>query len=103
MRYQRTQIYLDPGEHAALVREAAARGVSLAELMRQVVSAHVSERAPRYAAKTFGPIVGIGGADEEPSDVARHEDRDKGEAFDYLYEKSRARAARAEEKTPRRR
>lgn len=70
MRYQRTQVYLDPEQHAALIAEAAARGISLAELMRRIVDAHVSEQAPRYDAKTWDALIGVAGeSDDEPTDV----------------------------------
>lgn len=86
MRYQRTQIYLEPEHHRRLVEEARARGVSLASLLREIVADHVSERAPRYASKGFDAIIGIAGGDE-PTDIVGRWDEYMDEAMDALYEK----------------
>jgi len=86
MKYQRTQVYLEPADHAALVREAADRGISLAELMRELVSAHVSESAPAYGTKSWDAIIGIGG-DGPASDVSRHEDEYKAAGFEAMQPK----------------
>ena len=40
MQHQRTQIYLDPSQHAALVLEARKRGLSLAGIIRSLVEDH---------------------------------------------------------------
>ncbi|MBI4730522.1 MAG: hypothetical protein HY775_13650 [Acidobacteria bacterium] len=82
MRYQRTQIYLDPEHHRALVADARRRGISLAALMREVVASHVREQAPSYETKSFDAIIGI--IDGEPTDVAAHFDEYLGEALDAL-------------------
>jgi hypothetical protein len=71
MAYQRTQIYLDPDEHRRLVAEARERGLSLAALLRDIVSEHVSERAAPYETRSFDPIVGVAGRDR-PGDDAAH-------------------------------
>jgi hypothetical protein len=42
---QRTQIYLEPEQQRALIEEATRRGISLAELMRQVYRPHIFEQA----------------------------------------------------------
>jgi hypothetical protein len=39
MQFKRTQIYLEPDHHRALLEEARARGISLAALLREIVSA----------------------------------------------------------------
>ena len=38
----RTQIYLTPGQHRDLQREARKAGVSMTELMRRIVDEHLS-------------------------------------------------------------
>ncbi|MBI5481020.1 MAG: hypothetical protein HY906_19335 [Deltaproteobacteria bacterium] len=40
----RTQVYLPPGHHRALRREARERGISLTELVRRLVADHVEAR-----------------------------------------------------------
>lgn len=86
MKYQRTQISLDPGHHQQLVDEAADRGISLAELLRQIVSEHVAEQAAPYEAKSWNAITGIAETEGE-MDVARHFDDYMAEAMDRLYRK----------------
>lgn len=95
MRYQRTQVYLDPEEHAALVKEAAGRGISLAELMRELVSSHVRERAPTYETKSWNALFDIAGSDEgESFDIVENWDEEVGAAFEALYEASLNRPTR---------
>jgi hypothetical protein len=80
MRYQRTQVYLDPEDHRKLKEEAHRRGISLAELMRQLAHAHVSERAPAYGEKSWDAIIAID-TSEEPSDIGRYEEEYKREMW----------------------
>lgn len=58
----RTLIYLDPPDLEALRMEARNRGISLAELMRRVVHAHISGhkaiKPPNR--ETYMKIVGLG-------------------------------------------
>lgn len=92
MRYQRTQVYLDPEEHRKLTREARERGISLAALMREIVSIHVGEQAPRYgSAKGWDAIIGI--VDEvEPSDIVAGWDDIMDDVADHIYRKKMGRA-----------
>jgi hypothetical protein len=57
MPLKRTQIYLEPEQHRLLKREAAEKGVSLAELLRQLASAHL-RRDPSKC--DYARIVGLG-------------------------------------------
>lgn len=41
----RTQIYLEPGQHATLLREAKRLGLSLAGMIRKLVDEHFSRKA----------------------------------------------------------
>jgi hypothetical protein len=91
MRYQRTQIYLDPEQHAKLVAEARERGISLAALLREIVTGHVEEKAPAYDARSWDAIVAIGGDEGEPTDIALYKDQYIGEAMDLVYEKKMGR------------
>jgi len=59
----RTQIYLPPEQHRALLNEAAQKGISLAELVRKIVAEHLKqqEEIPVKAKKSvFMRIVGLG-------------------------------------------
>jgi hypothetical protein len=83
MQYQRTQIYLPPEEHRRLSAQAAARGISLAALMREIVSSHVREQAAPYATKSWDSLLGIIDEDVgEPTDIARDEEQLKAAAWD---------------------
>lgn len=57
MNLKRTQIYLEPEQHRSLKREAASRGMSLSELLREVVSDYLREEHSR---DDFYAIVGLG-------------------------------------------
>lgn len=91
MNYQKTQIYLDPAVHSRLVREAADKGISLAELIRQVTARHVGESATPYGEKNFDAIFDLGDAGEA-TDAAKDFDRLMGEALDDLYDKKMGRS-----------
>jgi len=70
----RTMMYLDAEQLRALKDEAHTRGISLAELLRRVVQAHLEERPAVAAAppSAFLKIVGLGASGcEEISD--RHD------------------------------
>ncbi len=75
MPQQRTQIYLQSAQHAALKAEAQMLNISLAELMRRIVYEHLTARhqAPTFSKEDYLSLVALGesGAD----DVAeRHDD-----------------------------
>ncbi|MEW5825433.1 MAG: CopG family transcriptional regulator [Candidatus Bipolaricaulota bacterium] len=57
MTLKRTQIYLEPEQHRLLKREAAEKGVSLAELVRQLASDHLHKEPRR---EDFARIVALG-------------------------------------------
>jgi len=82
MTFTRTQIYLDPDDHRALVEEAEKRGTSLTGLLREIVGLWLArDDRPRG----FEAIIGI--AHGETTDIAAHEREYQDEAFDRLYEK----------------
>ena len=56
MQFKRTQIYLEPDQHRALLEEARDRGVSLAALLREIVSTWTSGPAP---AAGFDALIGV--------------------------------------------
>jgi ribbon-helix-helix CopG family protein len=70
----RTQILLDDWQHQALKALAEARGRSLSDLIREIVSAHLREQ-PARAARRLSEISGVA---EGPSDAAAEHDH-------YLY------------------
>lgn len=70
MRYTRTQIYLDPDDHRRLVEEAHSRGMSLAALVREIVSAATRERGSSRP-RGFASIIGLTRGDS--TDVTRNE------------------------------
>jgi len=77
MKFKRTQIYLEPDDHRALLEEARERGISLAGLLREIVSAWTSGgQAP---ATGFDALIGL--IDEgEPTDVTRRQTEYKRQA-----------------------
>jgi hypothetical protein len=79
MRYTRTQVYLDPDDHRRLVDEARARGISLAALIREIVSEFT--RGRRRASSSFDSIIAIVKTGE-PSDIARFQDEYMREALE---------------------
>lgn len=72
---KRTQVYLEPTQHVALKREAAEQGISLAELIRRLVSEHLERREgnPKHAAEAYRRLVGLGSSGK--TDIAAHHDR----------------------------
>ncbi len=77
MALKRTQIYLEPEQHRSLKREAMARGLSLAELLRQIVRDYLRRERPR---EEFLRIIGLGRSGR--SDVAEEHDRYLAEALE---------------------
>jgi len=72
---KRTQIYLEPEQHRLLKREAAAKGVSLAELLRQLARDHLHTEPQR---EDFARIVALGKSGV--AGVSEDHDRHIGEA-----------------------
>lgn len=75
MTLKRTQIYLEPEQHRLLKREAAAKGVSLAELLRQLARDHLRTEPLR---EDFARIVALGRSGV--GDASEDHDRYLGEA-----------------------
>ena len=75
MSLKRTQIYLEPEQHRLLKQEAAAKGVSLAELLRQLARDHLHTEPQR---EDFARIVGLGRSGV--ADTSEDHDRYIGEA-----------------------
>jgi len=76
MTLKRTQVYLEPEQHRALKREAAERGISLAELLRRIVGGYLRQERSR---EDFFKIVGLGRSGR--GDVAAEHDRYLAEAI----------------------
>jgi len=79
----RTQIYLDPDQHRILLQEAALRGISFAELIRQIITEHLKrqdarEQTPREA---YLRIVGMGASGRR--DVSERHDHYLAEALKH--------------------
>lgn len=71
----RTQIYLEPEQHRALLEEARARRVSLAALIREIVQEHLTpNKGPALSVPKdkYLTIVGIGASGL--SDISIHHD-----------------------------
>lgn len=68
----RTQIYLEPGQHADLIREARRLGLSLAGLIRRLVDEHFGEgkRAATVAERKEAALSLIGLGDTGEADVS---------------------------------
>lgn len=81
MRYTRTQVYLDPQQHRALREEARARGISLAEMVRQIVAQYLQGKAPPAGrgADVYKKIIGLGSSGR--GDVSERHDAYLAEAF----------------------
>jgi len=81
MKLVRTQVYLEAGQHRRLKREAQKHDVSLAQLLRDIVSAHLAgaRTEPRFTKEDFLSIVDLGESGS-PDGSAAH-DRCVGEAI----------------------
>lgn len=86
MKYQRTQIYLEPEDHRKLCEEARRRGVSLAALLREVVGSHLREQSVPSGPPSFDAIVGVADL-PSATDVARDEVAYRDEALAARYRK----------------
>ena len=76
MEYVRTQIYLEPRQHRQLKHEAHRRGISLAQLLRELVDAGLGP------AQTVGGdltgLIALGDSTrpgQPAGDIGRHKDR----------------------------
>jgi len=69
MALTRTQIYLEPEQHRLLKQEAAAKGISLAELLRQMAWEHLRVE-PTH--ESFYSLVALG--ESGKSDVSEKHD-----------------------------
>jgi hypothetical protein len=74
MTLKRTQVYLEAEQHRLLKREAEAKGVSLAGLIRQLAHDHLYKRPQR---EDFARIVGLGKSGVR--DISQAHDRSLGE------------------------
>ncbi len=105
MQHQRTQIYLDPSQHAALLQEARRLSISLAGLIRKLVDEHFSHKrnaAPDAESRRSAALSLIGLGSSGFQDVSVNKDRYLAEAVDAdrvkerrgAYEKGRRRKSR---------
>lgn len=85
----RTQILLDAEEHQRAKARAAELGISLAEYVRRVVGADLSNPAPKADPSEIIGLFGSGG-----SDIARHKDEYLAEAIDVKLRGNRAKKVR---------
>jgi len=76
MTLKRTQVYLEPEQHRLLKREAEAKGISLAELLRRLAREYLRKETSR---EDFFRIVGLGKSGS--SDAAEEHDRYISEAI----------------------
>ena len=55
-------VYLEPDQHRALKARARADGISLAELIRRLARAHITQThpLPAVARDTYGALVALG-------------------------------------------
>ena len=67
-------VYLDPQQLKSLKARARTEGISLAELMRRLVSAHLEQRQPLPAVPTaeYARIVAIGSSGRQ--DISERHD-----------------------------
>ena len=92
MKYHRTQIALDPEEHRRLVKEAAERGISLAEHLRRVVATRTAEQATQYDTRSWGGLFDI--ADGPAVDDDHDTDAEALDAFAAEYRRDMGKAPR---------
>jgi hypothetical protein len=77
----RTQIYLSPSQHRALKREAKAAGISMTELVRQIVAERIEGRQ-RVRVHDKEPIMRfIGLGDSGKSSTSEDHDSALDDAF----------------------
>lgn len=84
MQHQRTQIYLVPSQHAALLDEARKLGISLAALIRKLVDEHFARpredsSTPQSRRAAALSLIGLGSSGTR--DVSENVDRYLAEAI----------------------
>jgi hypothetical protein len=75
----RTQIYLSPAQHRALKREAKAAGISMTELLRQIVAERMEGRQRVHDKEAVMRFIGLG--DSGMSTASEDHDNALDEAF----------------------
>lgn len=75
----RTQIYLSPSQHRALKREAKAAGISMTELIRQIVAERIEGRQRVHDKEAVMRFIGLG--DGGMSSTSEDHDSAVDEAF----------------------
>ena len=77
----KTMVYLEPDQHRALKAKARAENISLAELMRRLAHAHLSESraGPAVPREVFAGLVGLGASGR--SDIGDRHDAELGRAL----------------------
>ena len=77
----RTQIYLSQSQHRALKREAKAAGISMTELVRQIVAERVEGRRPVHVHDKEAIMRFIGLGDSGAGSTSEDHDHALDEAF----------------------
>jgi hypothetical protein len=77
----RTQIYLSPSQHRALKREAKASGISMTELVRQIVADRVEGRQVLHVHDKEEIMRFVGLGDSGAGSTSEDHDRALDEAF----------------------
>ncbi|MDP3723082.1 MAG: CopG family transcriptional regulator [Candidatus Omnitrophota bacterium] len=83
----KTQVYLKPVQHHALVEEARERRLSLAALVRELVDQHLHQQLPAPADRSQALLGVIGLGHSGLSDVAKRHDHYLGDATDEHHRK----------------
>lgn len=71
MKFRATQIYLSEEQHRAVQRRADALGVSMTEVIRELIDTHIVSPQPSF---DFTELIGAVHS-EEPTDITRDRDR----------------------------
>lgn len=77
----RTQVYLTPSQHRALKKEAVREGVSMTEMLRRLIDAHLKGRRGVAAFQKEAVMSFIGLGSSGHSDTAEGHDQVLDEAF----------------------
>lgn len=77
----RVQVQLEPSQYGRIREDAARRGISMAQVVRESVEAYLST-APRDRWEAIFAIVGKYGSEGPPEDVGRDHDRYLDEAYE---------------------
>lgn len=86
MNYERTQVYLEPGDRSRLIEEARNRGMSLAGLLREIVARHLRECGLGRERRDFSSLIGVVDA-QEPTDITGQQRAYRDEALQARYRK----------------